>query len=348
MIKVLFILKKRDQAWGDKNPYSYGGFSSGLYNSATFVKDMLLKNSIEAKLVEVVDNDSIDREVTLFKPNYVIVEAIWVVPSKFEVLTNLHPSVKWIIRNHSDFPFLANEGIVVDWMLRYLNYPTVFISNNLKETNDIFIKLAGRPFTRDFSNKIIYLPNYYPVNFNVPAKKFEKKDWIDIGCFGAVRPLKNVLNQAVAAIEFGKQINKKIHFHINGGRIENGGEPVLKSIRTLFRHHGQNTLIEHEWMSHDHFLVVCGKMDIGMQVSYSETFNICAADMVQMNTPIVVSKEIRWAANIFKADINISSIIDKLKFVWRFKNFPFLNSNRKKLAKYSQKSEKVWLDFLKK
>ncbi len=215
--KVLFILKKRQSS----HP-NYSSVSSGLLNSAKFVSDMLNKNGIESNLVEVNDNNCIDREVTKYKPTHVIIEALWVVPSKFEVLTKLHPNVKWIIRLHSDISFLANEGIAIDWIYQYTKYPNVIISANDYDTNENFSDLTNRAF--------LYLPNYYPVGFfnkNKPKPFFKKE--LNIGCFGAVRPLKNQLIQAVAAIDYADTYGKKLKFHINVKRIEGKGEPVLKN-----------------------------------------------------------------------------------------------------------------------
>src|ERR1700686_515277 len=105
-MKVLFILKKN--SYGYSGSYGYG--MSGLLNSAQFIVDMLNDNGVEAKLEIVNDNNDIDREVHKYKPDVVVVEALWVVPEKFDVLRKLHPRVKWIVRSHSDFPFLATEG----------------------------------------------------------------------------------------------------------------------------------------------------------------------------------------------------------------------------------------------
>jgi hypothetical protein len=77
---------------------------------------MLVANGVDSTIIEVIDNNGIDREVTKYKPTHVIIEALWVIPSKFEILTKLHPNVKWIIRLHSEIPFLANEGIAMEWM----------------------------------------------------------------------------------------------------------------------------------------------------------------------------------------------------------------------------------------
>ena len=82
--RVLFILKRRQDYDGYK--HSQIGLSTGLYNSALYMSDMLNNNRIESKVVVVVDNNSIDKEVHLFKPTHVIIETLWVVPEKFEIL----------------------------------------------------------------------------------------------------------------------------------------------------------------------------------------------------------------------------------------------------------------------
>jgi hypothetical protein len=153
--KVLFICKKR-KTYGT-GPYTQT-VSSGLLNSANFVNDMLVKNGVDSHIVEVIDNNCIDREVTLYKPTHVIIEALWVVPSKFEVLTKLHPNVKWIIRLHSEIPFIANEGIAMEWIFEYMKYSNIIISVNSPRAERDFNVVTPKP--------MLYLPNYYPVTWN--------------------------------------------------------------------------------------------------------------------------------------------------------------------------------------
>ena len=78
-IRVLFILKRKEDYCEEH--FSHLGLSTGLFNSATFVNDMLQEENINTKLVVVVDNNDIDKEVTLYNPTHVIIEALWVVPS---------------------------------------------------------------------------------------------------------------------------------------------------------------------------------------------------------------------------------------------------------------------------
>jgi hypothetical protein len=303
---------------------------------------MLVKNGIESHLVEVKDNNCIDREVTKYKPTHVIIEALWVVPSKFEQLIKLHPNVEWIIRLHSDIPFLANEGIAIDWIYQYLKYKNVKVSINSKR--------ADREFGVVTQKEFLYLPNYYPVGFfnkNKPAKRDKKI--LNIGCFGAVRPMKNHLLQAFASIEFADKNNKTLYFHINTGRVENNGDPVLKNLRYLFENNQRHFLIEHKWMTHDKFVEVLQRMDIGLQVSFSETFNIVAADLVNNNIPVVVSDEISWVSPLFYAKTTSSkSIVNKIGFAYRFRNLGLQLINKISLYLYSTKSEKIWVDYFSK
>lgn len=334
--KVLFILKKRQTSHTGLNT-----ISSGLLNSASFVNNMLVQNGIESHLVEVQDNNCIDREVTKYKPTHVIIEALWVVPSKFEILTEKHPNVEWIIRLHSDIPFLANEGIAVDWIYKYLEYKNVKVSINSKRADREFSLVTGENF--------LYLPNYYPVGFfnkNKPCIKHKKI--LNVGCFGAVRPMKNHLLQAFASIEYANKNNKILHFHINVGRVENNGDPVLKNLRSLFENNPKHSLIEHKWMTHDKFVNVLQKMDIGLQVSFSETFNIVAADLVNNNIPVVVSDEISWVSPLFYAKTtSTKSIVKKMGWAYNFRNLKLHFINKVRLYLYSLKSEKIWVNYFK-
>ncbi len=226
--KVLFILKRRED-YGVEH-YSHEGLTTGLYNSAMFVKNMLQKNRVESKLIVVIDNNDIDREVTLFKPTHVIIEGLWVVPEKFEILKKLHPRVKWIIRIHSNTPFLANEGIAFDWIAKYTKYLNVKVATNAPQMHNelqLYVKQQYSLTPIKEENNVINLPNYYPEKFvKKTASPFKNSEYINIGCFGAIRPLKNHMTQAIAAVKFADRLNKKLIFHINVGRIEQNGLSV--------------------------------------------------------------------------------------------------------------------------
>ncbi len=336
-LRVLFILKFREDSGGPS--YSHHYFSSGLFWSAKFVADMLQDSGVTAKVVEVVDNNDIDREVTKFQPDVVIIEALWVVPDKFDVLKKLHPNIKWVVRLHSNVPFLANEGIAISWIKQYAERGVQVAVNDKRMLTD----LQGVLDSEDKPVLVQYLPNFYPVR--MPTARREDRDSLDVACFGAIRPLKNQLIQAVAAIRFADEQNKQMWFHINASRVEMGGNCILENLRSLFvgtKHY----LIEHAWVGHAKFLHLLEFMDLGMQVSLSETFSIVAADMVNVGIPVVVSKEVGWSSFISQADPTDSKdIVDKLHFAAKL---PGLNiaANRRSLKNRSKQARKEWLEFL--
>ena len=342
--RVLFILKRREDYHAIL--HSNVGLSTGLYNSANFMNEMLVDQGIESKLFVAIDNNCIDRQINLYKPTHVIIEALWVVPSKFEVLCKLHPTVTWIIRLHSEMPFMAGEGMAMDWVGEYSKFPNIIVSCNaprmLSEVR-LYIKAIHRLTDKQVAKRVIYLPNYYPQDYK--SKKFNKdKDTVDICCFGAIRPLKNHLLQAHAAVGFAEKIGKKLNFHVNAGRIEMNGSPVINNLTSFFNHLNDSghQLINHQWRPRSEFLELCATMDIGLQVSFSETFNIVGADLISQGVPLVGSVEIPWIMPNCAADpTDTNDIIKKLMSAY---NWSKMNAwtNQRCLTKYTSNTAKIW------
>src|SRR4029077_19455509 len=139
---------------------------------------------------------------------------------------------------------------------------------------------------------VLFLPNFYKIE-HVCFGSFDDDD-LHIGCFGAIRPLKNQFTQAVAAIEDAKAAGRRLQFHMNGTRQEQGGTAALKNIIALFDN-SSHELVLHPWLEHRDFLKLMSKMDLAMCDSFSETFCIVAADAVAVNAPLVCSDQIPWA-----------------------------------------------------
>jgi hypothetical protein len=353
--KIQFILKRRD----DYNPVEHSplGMSTGLFNSASFMRDMMQESGYEVDLQVAIDNNCIDRLVTEFKPNYVIIEALWVVPTKFNILTALHPTVNWVIRLHSELPFIAGEGMAMDWLAEYIKFPQISIGVNaprmLDEARTYLVTACGLS-EKEVEERIIYLPNYYPKDYKKKLVKeknryLSEKYWIDVACFGAVRPLKNHVVQAIAAIKYCNHHGKQLRFHINSGRIEGKGEPVMNNLRQMFEHMTDygHKLVIHEWTPREQFLEICSQMDIGLQCSFSETFNIVCADLVSQGVPIVCSPEVPWGSKFFNAKPGdsdeifhaISRAIEFSKInVWR---------NQTNLTKYTKQTRNTWIKYFK-
>lgn len=347
--KVLFLLRKNNSS-GASYSDSVTTSKSGLLNSAILTAQALREElRMNVKVEVVVDGNSIDREVYNFKPKYCILEALWVTPDKMKEVARLHPKVTFIVRIHSEIPFLANEGIAMEFINGYKDISNVFVSFNERRTSDAFLELG---------TAAVYLPNIYSdvlPNRSIIQNIFDKLKYIknyanglsypghtlNVGCFGAIRPLKNQLIQATAAMIFADSTGTKLRFHINSSRVEQKGDSVLKNLIALFKD-TNHELVEHPWYTHDEFLKVVKTMDLGMQVSFTETFNIITADFVSQGVPMVVSKEVNWMPDIAKAEVtsvkSIVGVIDEALFNKRY----FINASLIALDDYNKHALRNW------
>lgn len=307
---------------------------------------MLTDMGYVAQMVQLEDNNKIDAAIALFRPDLVVLEAFWVVPSKLDVLIPKWPNVKWAVRNHSDVPFIANEGIATEWLYGYWSRGVMVMSNDPVAMND-FQTIAWSYGRQEFYDLNAYAPNYYPLDIVPPLGDHHGGDNVfDIGCFGAIRPLKNQLQQAVAAIQFCQQTRRRLRFHINASRIEQVGSPVLRNLRALFSHTYSSQLVEHPWLEHDEFVDLMQEMDFCMCVSFSETFCIVGADAVSAGVPLIGSKEIPWLGEYAIADPTVSN-----DMVYRLMRAEMLRREWVRaqwhgLQDYNEETQRVWRSML--
>ena len=346
--RVLVLLRQR--VYGD-----YSGCKTGLLNSATFVHDWLEKIGVPVQMLVVVDGNSIDRAVHEFQPTHCIIEAIWPTPDKMRELTKLHPTVLFVVRVHSELGFLANEGMSIEWLRAYSDIPGVLVSFNSSHTRRDFAESEVVPYSA-------YLPNIYPAPRNpdwwfLLKKGVQKKlgigghYWcpasgrINVGLLGAIRPLKNGLQQAVAAIEVADRLDVRLNLHINSGRVEQRGEPNLKNIRALFAG-TEHALVEHDWLGREEFLKLVSTMDAGLQVSFTESFSIVSADFVGQGVPVLGSPAVRWLPYASQASpIDGKDIANKLEQLLKYPGL-FVGTQQNALIAHSRSAEREWRKFL--
>lgn len=330
-MKILFLVKLTSEYGSSTMPSK-----AGLRNSARFVIDAINKfPGVEAVLEQCVDGNSIDKFLHHFKPQICVIEAIWASPVKMQELIDKYPHIRFVVRVHSKTPFLAMEGSAIEYIKAYEKLG-VIVSFNSVDTGSDFAQIGIQN---------TYLPNIYPEIKHYGCHEGEKRrTFYRIGCFGAIRPLKNQLAQAVAAIMFAESKKASVHFYINSTRIEQRGEGVLKNIRALFAG-TRHKLVEVEWLDHTDFVQLIGKMDACMQVSFTETFNIVTADCIAAHVPVVVSKEIHWL-NCRKANpTSESQIADVLDYVIKHK-VHLVEDNIQDLHTYNHVAILTWFRFL--
>ena len=336
--RVLFILK--DRIYQKEYSQSYG-----LYNSAKMVMNYLESTGNICKIVTVVDANSIDAEVFAFNPSIVVIEALWVTGAKMKELTsiNRYKDIKWVIRVHSDIGFLSVEARGLKYIHEYLNLnnKNIIVSCN----NEVFNQELSAVCNYNFK----YLPNIITIEESEDNDNMTDNKDIHVGSFGALRIMKNQVYQAMCAISAADQMKKTLHFHINGD-ILTPNNPVLLNMQELFDMNGKHHLHIHGWLPHDDFEDLIRQMDMGLQISFTESFNIVTADFVLNNVPIIVSDSITWMPEITKASETmyydvIKKIIDVTKS--RVVRKIFIKTSKLNLIKYNIDAKIVWNTYIK-
>ncbi len=344
--KILFILKSRN--------YGNNTSSYGLINSSNQVVIYLESLGNTCKVVSVADSNRIDKEVYEFKPDIVIIEALWVSACKFEELFAFqrYKNVKWFVRIHSDVGFLSAETHAFKYINDYLNldYPNLWVSTNNLDFNEKLSKIFHYDFT--------YLPNIISLNVEKDVKNIKSKETgvVNIGCFGSLRLLKNQCYQALCAIHACNILGKKLRFHITVDidvdpyDIENTSNSVLKNLIEIFKAcDDKHELVIHTWLPNTLFHKLIKTMDLGMQLSYTESFNIVAADFVNNNKLILVSKAIDWLPEVAKTsttDYNKTTWAIVLMY-WNRNNFILKAMNVRALKKFNKLAKSKWAEFIK-
>lgn len=336
--KILFILKEKSSYGSNSAPY-------GLLNSCKMVSESLKSHGVESKIVSIKDSNHIDREIFNYKPTHVILEAIWCPPYKLKELLEIkrYKHIKWSIRLHSKVPFIAQERLAFQWLTDYNNISKEYNNFKISSNNEKFLE----EINTSLGFKLILMPNCYTLPNYIKLNIDPIGETINIGCFGALRTLKNQLQQAVCSIYIANKLGKKLKFHINdSSTYEKEGASILNNLIYVFKntHH---ELIIHKWNNHHGFIKLVKKMDIGMQISFSETFNITAADFVSVGVPIIGSKEIEFLGREYQAKpTDFKDIIDILELTIKYKTFGFHSINEVLLRHQNKSSIKTWLEYL--
>jgi hypothetical protein len=306
---VVFYRDFKDYDGGDYDDYgsegsdNYEGRSHrGLGINALHTVKVLRKHGIHADLAAVWDVDSVKKVLTEKHPTHAIIQALWIKGTDQAELCIQFPDTHFVVRAHSQVGFLQVEPgaikILRDDLLLQEMTLNLTVSANNKRLREFLLKTYKSP--------VLYLPNLYDTHRPNPKRdESHTHRTLRIGSFGAHRLLKNHTTAAAAAMMMAERRGSDLEFYINGGRKEgtNGGT-IIQSLRNMFEGLKWAKLIEVHWEEWSTFRQTVNFMDLCMQVSFTETFNIVTADAACEGVPSVVSDAIEWTPHRWHANVD--------------------------------------------
>lgn len=229
----------------------------------------------------------------------VVIEAFWLVTQNVVKLLDSFPRMVFAVRCHSQIGFLQVEPQAISLLREQVHL----------QDEDPRFKLVGNSarfteFVRSvFGADCLLLPNLYDTARTYRRVPPPQSRLLRVGCFGALRNLKMHVTGAAAAMEAARRLGRDLELHITVGRDEGGGS-VIASIHRLMDGLHWAKLVEHPWSPWPNYRRIVETMDICVQCSATETFNIVTADSLAAGVPCIVGPAIDWAPRSWIADID--------------------------------------------
>jgi hypothetical protein len=185
---------------------------------------------------------------------------------------------------HSTISFLQVEEEAFDNVQEYLqiSHPRFFLANPCCYEVVGFLSYAKA--------NVIYLPNTYN-SIIKPRKRKRNHDFIRIALFCAYRPFKNIMTQITACSILYKYLPIELHL------LESKMNSVYHNTLSLLSNMNFPFVL-HPQCSNSEMHQILEQMDIGLQVSYSETFSYIIYEHMIHGTPTVSSTTVPFATKI--------------------------------------------------
>lgn len=227
---------------------------------------------------------------------HVVIMAPWISPLDLKALAKHFRHIQFVVQSHCNVGALHGDlrgtGNLRNYMDLGFSHPNIHVAGNSAR----FVRWARRAYDAP----VFLLPNLYPLE-RVRTYIKPLQSPINIGTFGAMRLEKNFITAAAAALAIQKTLNLAVNFHITVGG-ETHTKRILDTIHQMTDGVPGFTLVTHRWMPWDKFSQLISRMDILLQPSYTESFNMVTADGIANGVPSVVSTAITWAPEEWKAD----------------------------------------------
>lgn len=325
-----------------KNFSAHAGISHiGLGVSALKNAEYLNKHGYDARVYAAKHNIDVVEAIRKHELTHVVIAAPWLSAVDVDTMVRHFKHVQFAIISHSNIGFLqADPGALK--MLRQYALIAEEVSN-LRVGGNSFI--FANWFQEVYGSPLLALPNLYTFD-EKPTERHRCDDVIRIGSFGAIRPQKNVMTSAAAAVLLARRIGRQVEFHVSTGREDGGGSVILNAVRQMLTQVKGIELVERHWSDWREFKRIVRSMDILFQVSYTESFNMVTADGVNEGVPTVTSDAIVWVPKDWMAHADdVYSVLSVAERLLTHREEE-AEKGRKALHHHNQIGFQFWKEFL--
>jgi hypothetical protein len=306
---------------------------------------VLRQHNIETHVFAIRNSGELVEEIRKYeqehlrKLTHVVIAAPWIHTTDLRYLANHYKHIQFVVISHSNVGFLQADPSGMRLLREGLELS--------KELSNFHVGGNCHRFVcwlqEAYGSSAVFLPNLYPVSGR--TKFWNHRDTLKIGAFGAIRPLKNMLTSCAAAIIIANELEVPTEFHVNVGREEGGTGTILNSAKQMCANLPNFTLVEDPWSPWDKFKHIVGSMDLLMQVSYTESFNMVTADGISLGVPSVVSNAIDWAPKSWQAKCDDALDVAKVGLRLLLDN-KLREEGMKSLQEHTEKGFHTWLRYL--
>lgn len=229
---------------------------------------------------------------------HIVISAPWLEAADLQDLAIEYGAIEFAVTSHSNVGFLAADPGAFKLIRQYMAIETGVPNFHLGANSS---KLCNW-ISETYSDPCWLLPNLYYLDGTAsPHRAPFTGGKVKIGCFGANRILKNALSAGAAALQMASEMRLDLEFYISGGRNEGAGGTV-QSMREMFAGVHYAKLVTLGWEPWHNFRQAARSMDLLMQPSFTESFNVVTADGVAEGVASVVSHAIDWVPQDWQAN----------------------------------------------
>ena len=245
------------------------------------------------------------------RPSHVVISAPWIPARDVARMAANHPEVNFYEVSHSNVGFLQADSHAIKIMREVcdlqLSAHNVFAGGNSEK----FVRWASDAWRVP----VVWVPNLYSISDSRSSKDryWEPGTGLRVGIFGANRAQKNHITAAAAAAELAVRYGTPVEVLMSSGRDEGATDA---SIREMLADIPNLKLTKTGWLTWPRFRALVRTVNSVFQVSFTESFNVVAADAIAEGVPVVVGSAIDWVPRHWIANpddaLDVARVADTL------------------------------------